>query len=115
MKRMWRHWESWPNFPREAGSAQLALEVMYIRLMVRLNGMSDEEILCMVSLQGMLQEQPLTKAPIMPMLSPLTVTTASWKPVCTIHNAASSRATDSAHPMSLPSALHPSLSFQAAQ
>src|SRR5882724_11548224 len=65
-----------------------------------LKGTRHDAILRMVALRNTFREQPLLKAPITPVLSPLTVTSQSDKPCWTIHRMASSRATDSAQPMS---------------
>jgi len=59
-----------------------------------------EAILWIVALHDMFHEWHLLKAHITPVLSPLNVTSQSDKPCWTIHRMASSRATDSAKPMS---------------
>src|SRR5882724_3339122 len=66
------------------------------------------------SLWGMLHDLPLLRAPIMPVLSPHIVVWQLVKPMSSNIRMASSRAIDSAQPMSLPAESHPGMSFHAA-
>src|SRR5882724_17440 len=76
--------------------------------------MRREAIRQMQSLHGTLCERPLAKAPMTPVLSPLTLISLSTNDSSTTQRTASSRATDSAHPMSLPSDFQPLRSCHAA-
>ena len=81
---------------------------------VMLLGIMDDVICWMESLRGMLRDLPLSNAPMTLVLSPWIVMVQSTRLRSIKMRMASSRAIDSAQPMSLPSTFHPGVSFHVA-